>query len=332
MALSRIKSWIAEILYASDLNAEFNNILNNALSLISPLTGNLAAGGNKITGLGAPTALTDAARLGDTITNLATFYTTTGTQPAYVLTPSPAITAYAAGQEFLILVHSAQTSDAPTINVSAVGAKNLLSPDGTALNEYALQASALYRIVYDGTGFRVLTPTLAGSRLYEVKQFATSASVEFTFPTGYDLAGYRGRDIIPAVQDEALQAQVSIAAAYQTAGSYTNNYRDISNGVLGDTLSTTDTAIVIAGGSDDNGAHGISFRVDLESSPHGTALNKVFHYRSYAVSSGGTRTSRDGDGYWGAAQSAIDKIRFNFSGGGNGTSGVVIAEYTRTGL
>src|SRR3990167_11390415 len=39
MSLSRIKNWIAnEDLDASDLNAEFNNILNNPVSLISPLT------------------------------------------------------------------------------------------------------------------------------------------------------------------------------------------------------------------------------------------------------------------------------------------------------
>ena len=38
MALGRVKTWISEILTAADLNAEFNNILNNATSLISPLT------------------------------------------------------------------------------------------------------------------------------------------------------------------------------------------------------------------------------------------------------------------------------------------------------
>jgi len=49
MALSRIKTWAAgEILTAADLNAEYNNILNNALSLFSPLTGNLDADGNEI--------------------------------------------------------------------------------------------------------------------------------------------------------------------------------------------------------------------------------------------------------------------------------------------
>lgn len=48
MALSRIKTWAAaEILTASDLNAEFNNILTNALTLISPLTGNLDLDGNE---------------------------------------------------------------------------------------------------------------------------------------------------------------------------------------------------------------------------------------------------------------------------------------------
>ena len=42
MAISRVKTWISgEVLTASDLNAEFNNILNNALSLLSPLTGDL---------------------------------------------------------------------------------------------------------------------------------------------------------------------------------------------------------------------------------------------------------------------------------------------------
>lgn len=54
MALSRIKTWVAaEVLTASDLNAEFNNILNNALSLVSPWTGNMSAGGFRLTSLAA---------------------------------------------------------------------------------------------------------------------------------------------------------------------------------------------------------------------------------------------------------------------------------------
>lgn len=41
MALSRVKVWGTEVLTAADLNAEFDNILNNASSLISPLGGAL---------------------------------------------------------------------------------------------------------------------------------------------------------------------------------------------------------------------------------------------------------------------------------------------------
>ena len=50
MSLSRVKTWIAgETLSASDLNSEFNNILNNPVSLISPLTAALDIDGQTLT-------------------------------------------------------------------------------------------------------------------------------------------------------------------------------------------------------------------------------------------------------------------------------------------
>ena len=52
MALARVTTWsAAQVLTASALNGEFNNILNNALSLISPLTGNLDFNGNSLLNL-----------------------------------------------------------------------------------------------------------------------------------------------------------------------------------------------------------------------------------------------------------------------------------------
>src|SRR3990167_3863191 len=41
MALSRVKTWGSETLSSADINAEFNNIINNASSLVSPLSGGL---------------------------------------------------------------------------------------------------------------------------------------------------------------------------------------------------------------------------------------------------------------------------------------------------
>lgn len=50
MALSRVKTWVAgETLSASDLNSEFNNVLTNPVSLISPLTAALDFDGYTLT-------------------------------------------------------------------------------------------------------------------------------------------------------------------------------------------------------------------------------------------------------------------------------------------
>lgn len=71
MSLSRVKNWGTEILYSADLNAEFNNILNNALSLISPLTGSLDFNGNLLTNLAAGSVGSPAIyKTGDTNTGL----------------------------------------------------------------------------------------------------------------------------------------------------------------------------------------------------------------------------------------------------------------------
>ena len=52
MAIARVKVWVAnEVLTASDLNSEFNNVLDSALALISPLTGTLNFNGNQATNL-----------------------------------------------------------------------------------------------------------------------------------------------------------------------------------------------------------------------------------------------------------------------------------------
>lgn len=72
MALARVKTWVAgEVLTASDLNAEINNILNNATSLVSPLIANLDLGGFSLIALsrGSVTA-PSLAFTGDTNTGL----------------------------------------------------------------------------------------------------------------------------------------------------------------------------------------------------------------------------------------------------------------------
>ncbi len=52
MALSRVHVWaVGEVLTSTALNAEFNNVINNATSLISPMTATLAMGTHIIQGI-----------------------------------------------------------------------------------------------------------------------------------------------------------------------------------------------------------------------------------------------------------------------------------------
>ncbi len=61
MAVSRVKTWLSgEVLTAADLNAEFNNVLDNGQAVGNPWTASQAAGGFDLTGLDE-TAFDDAA-------------------------------------------------------------------------------------------------------------------------------------------------------------------------------------------------------------------------------------------------------------------------------
>jgi hypothetical protein len=78
MALTRLKTWVKETLTFQDLNAEFNNILNNAATLISPATATWDLDGN--------TLLTDSdgdSGIITSVNNQLTFQL--GGTPAYIM-------------------------------------------------------------------------------------------------------------------------------------------------------------------------------------------------------------------------------------------------------
>ena len=159
MALSRLKTWIAgEVLAASDLNSEFNNILTNALTLISPLTGSLNAGGYKITNYGgtdAPSARSDVPIVSQVQDQSFVWCGTAGgTANAITLTPAPAITAYAAGQAFTFKAGSSSNTGATTVAISGLATKAVQN-SGAVLVSGDISANLLYRITYDGTAFQL---------------------------------------------------------------------------------------------------------------------------------------------------------------------------------
>lgn len=126
-------------------------------------TANIPMGGYKITGLGEATLDGEALRFQDKTALTAlidasgtkvgiqaqtyTAFTTAGTSTAYTLTPTPALTAYAAGPSFWITLHTTSGAS-PTLDISGLGATvNIVRrlQDGSLQNVSSLPAGA-YRI------------------------------------------------------------------------------------------------------------------------------------------------------------------------------------------
>lgn len=92
----------------------------------------------------------------ETQSQAATAFTSTGTAPSFVLTPSPAIGAYAANQRFRVKFHANGTGS-DTINVSGLGVKSIKQYDFNGSKVPAvIKANQLADVEYDGTDFVLL--------------------------------------------------------------------------------------------------------------------------------------------------------------------------------
>lgn len=108
-----------------------------------------------------------------------TAFTTAGAAPNFTLTPTPAITAYAAGQRFRVKFHAAGTG-ADVLNVSGLGNKSLKQYDSNGAKVAAvIAANQLTDVEYDGTDL-VILDHLPSTQAGEVAFFARN-----TAPTGY---------------------------------------------------------------------------------------------------------------------------------------------------
>lgn len=126
------------------------------------ITANIPFSSFKITGLGAGSAAGDSANLGQVQAQAYIWCGTAGgTKNALTLTPSPAITAYAAGQCFRFISGATASDDAVTIAVSGL-APQTAQNDGAALSSTdTIAAGKMYEAIYDGTAFQIQRVFLA---------------------------------------------------------------------------------------------------------------------------------------------------------------------------
>jgi hypothetical protein len=95
-------------------------------------------------------------QLRDFVNEQCSFYSDTGAADAYIITPSPAITAYVEGQIFTFKAVNANTG-ASTINVNAKGAKTIKKNYNEDLLANDIRAGQVVKIVYDGTNFQMIS-------------------------------------------------------------------------------------------------------------------------------------------------------------------------------
>lgn len=119
----------------------------------SPATANMPFGGFRLTGVGAGVAATDAATVAQIQSSGSVYATATGSANAYVLTLTPVVTAYAAGQKFTFLANFLSTG-AATLNVNSLGAKNIKVEGLYDLPPYAIKNGQVVTVIYDGTSFQ----------------------------------------------------------------------------------------------------------------------------------------------------------------------------------
>lgn len=164
----RLYNWVVDKgnsvkITASRMDAEMDGMATGLSNCITKdgqttITQNIPMNSKKLTGCAAATALTDVPTGGQIINSAMTYYAATGTD-TYVATPSPAITAYAAGQSFLIHFANANTG-AATLNLNSLGAKAIKNTDGGALTAGQIADDSIQHCVYDGTNMVLMGTAL----------------------------------------------------------------------------------------------------------------------------------------------------------------------------
>jgi hypothetical protein len=222
-------------------------VVQNALRLdgTNSMVANLNLGGFKATNAAAGTARADLAQIaqvqdGDFIW----LGTTGGTATAQTASASPAITAYKAGQKFRMKIGSGlgstgSTATAHTLNVSSLGAKNLVNNgDNTNPTLGTWVAGAIMEVVYDGTNFVITndpggwlsytptilnsagTPPTSGSTIVRARYKKTNKNVTIQVEISFveDLLNYIHYRILLPIN--AAGANQVFGARTNTGGAY----------------------------------------------------------------------------------------------------------------
>jgi len=166
VAVKAVSDFVAStIISESDMNLLVNDIIDMLTQSVSRdgqtvILDDLPMSNNKLTGLSNGSNSTDSATLGQTQSESTIWAgVATGSENALLLTPTPAIATYAAGQRFVFVASSLPNTGAAVVNVNSVGVKAIENA-GSALIADDIDADRMYQIIYDGTAFQIMKISL----------------------------------------------------------------------------------------------------------------------------------------------------------------------------
>jgi len=158
-------------------------------------------------------------------------FTSTGTAPSLVLTPSPALAAYGSGAGYLVKFH---VGSATTLNISGLGARNLKQYNAAGAKIAAVTVAGMRSLVIDdGTDLVLLTP-LTPALPSLVNTFNTRAgAVVLTAADVTGVGGALAANIITSFNTRIGAVTLSSADISGAGGAMADNVVNSLNGRKG---------------------------------------------------------------------------------------------------
>lgn len=165
----------------------------------------------------------------------------------------------------------------------------------------------------------LVAPAAVASSMILLESVAASASSDVTFTTAMDSTYIeyeaRWRNVVLGTDNVDLWARVAIAGTFQTAN-YSHVRRITESGTPDTTAATSasDAKIIIDSSLGNTSPRHLNGQMVIPN-PAQTSLVKHLRWWQSGISAGGVLRLVDGFGFYNAANSAIDKLRFLASSG-----------------
>ena len=209
-----------------DLATGINSCINKDGS--NAMTGAMNMGSQKISSLADGVAHTDAVNAGQIQDGGLIFQATdSGSANTYAIALTPAVTGYVAGQVFHFKAANA-SSGASTLNVNALGAKNIKKKNDQDIAAGDIEQNAIVSVIYDGTSFQMLSQlgTSAGSMSSWTLSGDSGSNQTINDGNTVDIAGGTGIDTVAGSTDTVTVSIDSTVPQLATTNAFTGVNRN----------------------------------------------------------------------------------------------------------